>query len=128
MGAKPNWKDPRKRTRMRTTRMLLLRIWVRRELPKIKESGLEETQKTAAKMIAARPMPEPQKTRKTFLGGGDIEERAKLMKEGPAQRICSTHLKTGSNNNSERRNLGCEIIVSYVCIGNQIFHIELMMS
>ena len=63
-----------------------------------------------------------------FSGGGDIEERAKLMKEGPAQRICSTHLKTGSNNNSERRNLGCEIIVSYVCIGNQIFHIELMMS
>ena len=49
--------------------MLLLRIWLRRELPKIKVSGLEETQNTAAKTIAARLIPEPQKTRKTFLVG-----------------------------------------------------------
>ena len=48
--------------------MLLLRIWLRRELPKIKVSGLEETQNMAAKTIAARLIPEPQKTRKTFLG------------------------------------------------------------
>ena len=74
IGPKPNWKEPRKRTRTRTTRMLLLRIWVRRELLKMKVPGLEETQKMAAKMIAARLMPEPQKTRKTFLGVKEINE------------------------------------------------------
>ena len=85
----------------------------------------------AAKMIAARLMPEPQKTRKTFLGGREMSKieinkwRRCLCsifmylvqcyylqsKEAPAQGICSTHLKTGSNDNSERRNLGCKIIV-----------------
>ena len=32
-----------------------------------KDSGLEETQNMAAKTIAAKLIPEPQKTRKTFL-------------------------------------------------------------
>ena len=83
IGPKPNWKEPRKRTRVRTTRMLLLRIWVRRELLKMKVPGLEETQKMAAKMIAARLMPEPQKTRKTFLGGKrDICQRGREINEG----------------------------------------------
>ena len=86
--------------------MLLLRIWLRKELPKIKVSGLEETQNIAAKAIAATPMPEPQKTRKTFLGGRFLSKREKYEKEAPAKGICSTHLKTRSNNNSERRNLG----------------------
>ena len=55
---------------MTMIRILLRRSWLRKELPKIKVSELEETQKTAAKMIAARPMPEPQRTRNTFLVSG----------------------------------------------------------
>ena len=75
---------------MRTTRMLLLRIWLRRELPKIKDSGLEETQNIAAKMIAAMPMPEPQKTRKTFLGAEMERERNKCRAHLPS--ISAAHI------------------------------------
>ena len=67
IGPKPNWKEPTKRTRVKTTRMLFDKSSSKFSLPKIQLSVCEVTQKIPEKMVAPIPMPVAHSTRKTFL-------------------------------------------------------------
>ena len=67
IGPKPNWKEPTKRTRVKTTRMLFDKSSSKFSLPKIQLSVCEVTQKIPEKIVAPMPMPVAHSTRKTFL-------------------------------------------------------------